>query len=91
MFLLRKKLQKIPLIAILVLIGIIINWSKIFKSYDDLCSYIDPNNDITIDCTFYILNVNNLIRPKLEEIIEVIPASLVMTVILIFEQFLYLE
>lgn len=65
MFLLRAKLQKIPFIALLVVLGIIINWTKIFTSFEDLCAYKGPNNELNVDCTFYILNVKNLIQPKI--------------------------
>lgn len=78
MFLLREKLSHIPCIAILIIIGIIINWTKVFFSFEDLCKYTD------VDCTFYILNTANLIQPKIEDIIEILPASLVMTVVVLF-------
>ena len=69
-----------------MLIGIIANINHPFKSMSDLCAYQDVN------CHFYIINVGNLkYPPMLADIIEVIPAALVMAVIVIFEQFLYLE
>ena len=49
MFLLRKRLAKIPLIALLVILGIIINWTHYFLSYQDLCAYEK------VDCKFYII------------------------------------
>lgn len=55
-----------------------------YSSFEDLCKYKGEDGTFNVDCTFYILNVKNLIQPKLEEIIAVLPASLVMTVILIF-------
>jgi MFS superfamily sulfate permease-like transporter len=58
------------------------NWTKIFSSFEDLCNY--EGLETKVDCTFYVLKTSNLIRPKLDEIIEVIPASFVMTVVLIF-------
>jgi MFS superfamily sulfate permease-like transporter len=40
---------------------------------------------------FYIIKLDNIIPPRLEQIIMLIPATFVMTAILIFEQFLYLQ
>lgn len=85
LFLLRGRLERIPLIGILVIIGIIANWNHLFKSYIDLC------NEKGVNCKFYIINPDNIKIPVLNEIIEVIPAAFIMTIILIFEQFLYLE
>ena len=84
-YLLRNKLNKIPFIAFLVLLGILINIKHHFKSYEDLCAYEG------VDCKFYIIKIENLIQPTLAQIFALIPASLVMTAITIFEQFLYLE
>ena len=39
MFVFRKKLERFPLIAFLVIIGILINWTHYFLSYQDLCIY----------------------------------------------------
>ena len=38
MFILRKRLEKIPLIGIMVIIGILANLKHPFKSYSDLCA-----------------------------------------------------
>ena len=37
MFLMRGKLERIPLIGILVVVGVLINMTHKFKSYSDLC------------------------------------------------------
>jgi hypothetical protein len=39
LFLLRNKLYKTPLIAVLVLLGIAVNFRHTFLNYDDLCLY----------------------------------------------------
>ena len=85
MFLLRNRLEKLPIIAFLVLIGIVINWTHYFMSYEDLCAYAN------VDCKFYILKVDNLLAPEWKKLLGLIPAAIVMTAIIIFEQFLYLE
>lgn len=84
-YLLRNKLNKIPFIAFLILLGIFINYKHHFKSYEDLCLYEG------VDCKFYIIKIENLIQPTLAQIFALIPASIVMTFIVTFEQFLYLE
>ena len=38
MFILRKRLEKIPLIGIMVIVGILANMAHPFKSYSDLCA-----------------------------------------------------
>ena len=63
MFLLRKKLEKIPLIGIMVIIGILANMQHQFKSYSDICAME------SVDCTFYVVNIRNLVQPVLSEII----------------------
>ena len=78
MFFLRTRLEKIPLIGILALVGILANMQHYFKSYSDICSREG------IDCTFYILDPRNLKQPLLSEVIEVIPASLVMAIVILF-------
>lgn len=85
MFLLRKWLAKIPVIAILVAVGILINWTHYFLSYQDLCGRDK------VDCNFYIIKMENLLAPKIQQLLTLLPASLVMTAIIIFEQFLTLE
>lgn len=37
MFLMKSKLEKIPLIGIVVIVGLLINISHKFKSYEDIC------------------------------------------------------
>ena len=59
MFLMRGKLEKIPLIGILVIIGIIINLGHKFKSYSDLCLMEG------VKCQFHVINANNLKSPLL--------------------------
>jgi hypothetical protein len=61
--LLRGRLEKIPLIGIMVIIGILINLGHKFKSYSDLCNMEEVN------CTFIILDAQNLKQPELSEII----------------------
>lgn len=78
LFLLRNKLHTIPFISIFVVLGVIINIKHIFLNYKDLCAYPE------VDCRFYIINTENMIPPKLEQIIMLIPAALVMTAVLIF-------
>lgn len=51
MFFFRERLQRFPLIAFLVILGILINWTHYFLSYQDLCAYTN------VDCKFYILKV----------------------------------
>jgi hypothetical protein len=64
---------------------VLANIQHMFKSYSDLCSRED------VDCEFYIVDVKNLKEPQLTDLIEVIPTALVMAIIVLFEQFLYLE
>lgn len=85
MFLMRGKLEKIPLIGIMVIIGIIINISHKFKSYSDLCKMEN------VDCEFKIIDYSKLKEPSLAELFEVLPSAIILTVVLIYEQFLYLE
>lgn len=78
LFLLRNKLHTIPFITIFVILGAVINIKHIFLNYGDLCTYTG------VDCRFYIIKTENMIPPKLEQIIMLIPAALVMTAVLIF-------
>lgn len=59
LFILREKLNSIPFIGIFIVLGIAINWTHIFKSFEDLCQVQG------VDCTFYIVNTDNLIRPTI--------------------------
>lgn len=81
----RGKLEKIPLIGIMVIIGILININHKFKSYSDLCKMEN------VDCEFKIIDYSKLKEPTLAELLEVLPSAIVLTVVLIYEQFLYLE
>jgi len=47
----------------MVIIGILINLGHKFKSYSDLCNMEEVN------CTFIILDAQNLKQPELSEII----------------------
>lgn len=85
LFLLREKLNAFPFIAVFILVGIFINWKHYFLSFEDLCAYQGVN------CKFYIINIENIVHPTIQQVIALIPASLVMTVVVVFEQFLYLE
>lgn len=85
MFLMRGKLERIPLIGILVVVGVLININHKFKSYSDLC--LMPN----VNCDFEIIDSSKLKEPTLADLIEVLPSAIVLTIILIYEQFLYLE
>jgi hypothetical protein len=78
LFLLRNKLNKIPLIAVLVIFGIIVNFKHKFLNYDDLCLYPE------VDCKFYIIKISNIIPPALEKIIMLVPSAAVMTVVVVF-------
>lgn len=78
LFLLRNRLHKIPFITIFVILGVLINIKHYFKNYEDLCSFTG------VDCRFYIIKTENMIPPRLEQIIMLIPAALVMTAVLIF-------
>lgn len=69
---------------IVVVIGILLNISHKFKSYSDLCLME------SVDCEFKIIDYSKLKEPTLANLVEVIPAALVLTVILVYEQFLYL-
>ena len=69
----------------MVIIGIIINIGHKFKSYSDLCKMEN------VDCEFKIIDYSKLKEPTLAELIEVLPSAIVLTVVLIYEQFLYLE
>ena len=61
MFLLRSKLNKIPLIGIIVILGCLANYNHKFKSYSDLCDYpYDPTDPTAkVDCTFHVIDKNN--------------------------------
>lgn len=85
LFLLSDKLNKLPLIAILVILGVVINIPDIFQNYQDLCKYEGT------DCKFYIIKLENIVPPSISRILGLIPAAAVLTIILIFEQFLYLQ
>lgn len=85
MFFLRQRLERIPLIGILAILGILANWGHTFLSYSDICAME------TVDCQFYIVDQTNLKEPILAELVEVLPPALIMAVIILFEQFLYLE
>ena len=99
MILLKDRLNRIPFIALLVIVGIAINWTGIFESAKNLCAddIVIPsatNGDpipLEIDCHFYVLKLENLQVPRFEELITLIPAALVLGAVIVFEQFLYLE
>jgi len=44
-----------------------------------------------VDCTFYVIDKRNIKEPTFAELLEVVPSSIVMAIVVIFEQFLYLE
>ena len=67
------------------MVGILANMQPYFKSYSTICQREG------VDCTFQILDPTVLKQPLLADIIEVIPAALVMAVVILFEQFIYLE
>ena len=85
MLLMRGKLERIPLIGVVALIGILINLGHKFKSYSDICAMKE------VDCEFKLIDSAKLKEPSLAELIEVLPSALILTVVLAFEQFLYLE
>lgn len=67
-----------------MVIGILLNIGHKFKSYSDLCLME------SVDCEFKIIDYSKLKEPTLAGLIEVFPAALILTVILVYEQFLYL-
>jgi hypothetical protein len=69
----------------MVILGIAINIGHKFKSYSDLC-LMD-----SVDCEFKIIDYNKLKEPSLAQLLEVLPSAMILTVILVYEQFLYLE
>lgn len=85
MFVLKERLAKIPFIGVLLILGIVINWSHYFLSYEDLCKVEK------VDCNFYVLKLENIAIPHLKQIVSMLPAAVVMAAIVSFEQFLYLE
>lgn len=85
MFVLKERLAKIPFIGVLLILGIGINWSHYFLSYEDLCKVEK------VDCNFYVLKLENIAIPHLKQIVSMLPAAVVMAAIVSFEQFLYLE
>ena len=44
-----------------------------------------------VNCDFEIIDSSKLKEPTLADLIEVLPSAIVLTIILIYEQFLYLE
>jgi len=44
-----------------------------------------------VKCNFNIINPANIKQPIWSEVLEVIPASIILAVVVLFEQFLYLE
>ena len=85
LFFIRQKLNKFPFIIVFIILGIAVNWSHYFKSFEDLCAQTDVN------CEFNILRIENLIWPKIEQLLMLIPAAAVMAIVLVYEQFLYIE
>lgn len=57
LFLLRNKLDKVPFIAVVVILGMLINWKHTFLNYEDLCKYEG------VDCKFYIVKLANMVPP----------------------------
>jgi hypothetical protein len=65
MIILKERLSRIPFIALLVIIGIGINWNNIFESAKNLCAedIVIPSQTggeptpLVIDCKFYILKI----------------------------------
>lgn len=78
LFLLRKRLEKIPLIGILAILGCLANYNHTFKSYSDICHMEG------VDCTFYVIDPRNIKEPLLTEIIEIIPSAIIMTIVISF-------
>ena len=62
-FFMRRKLARFPSILIFVLIGVLVNFTGTFKSYNDLCEY--KSNGITVNCNFYIIDLNKITIPRL--------------------------
>lgn len=68
----------------MVLLGALLNIGDKFKSYSDLC-LMD-----SVNCEFKIIDYSKLKEPTLAELIEVLPSAMILTVVLVYEQFLYL-
>ena len=66
-------------------IAVFVARNHYFLSYQNLCGRDK------VDCNFYIIKMENLLAPKIQQLLTLLPASLVMTAIIIFEQFLTLE
>lgn len=77
MFFARRKLARFPSILVLAILGILINIKGNFLTYSDLCSWPD------VDCTFYLVKLKNLVLPRLEELLYLLPASSVLAAILV--------
>ena len=82
MVIFKNHISNIPVIAILVVAGIAVNWSGYFQTYSNLCSY--KTETWSVDCEFYILKWEALIMPQIHELLGLIPAALVLTAVLIF-------
>lgn len=54
MFLMRGRLERIPLIGIVVLLGVLLNIGHKFKSYSDLCQME------SVDCEFKVIDYSKL-------------------------------
>jgi hypothetical protein len=85
MFFARRKLARFPSILLLALIGLLANIKNSFLTYESLCSWSG------VDCSFYLVNLKNVVIPRLEEMMYLLPASVVLAAVLMFEQFLYIE
>lgn len=69
----------------MVILGILANYNCRFKSYSDICKIKE------VDCTFKIIDQRNFQEIILSEVIEIIPSAIILTIVIAFEQFLYLE
>lgn len=84
MFFARRKLARFPSILILAVVGLLANIRGSFLTYSSLCVWEGA------DCSFYLVNLKNVIIPRLEEMLYLLPASSVLAGVLLFEQFLYI-
>lgn len=78
MFFARRKLARFPSILILAVLGIVANLGDSFFTYKNLCER--PG----VDCSFYLMKLTNIAIPRLEELVYLLPASTVLTGVLVF-------
>ena len=92
MILMRKKLEKIPLIGVVVIIGLLLNLNHLFMSFSDVCNLKTETEQTVFNCEFAILDQSAVVIPKtITPILNAIPHAFILTLTIIFEQFLFIE